>query len=397
MAKKKTVLVCPMDWGLGHASRCIPVIKAFRHEGCHVIVGASGAGADFISSELKTAAPELLPFPGFSVSYSRSFLFARLLLQVPQFLYHVAREKKLLEKIVDKLKPDLIVSDNRYGLVHDSVPSVLITHQIKPSLPFLLKPLEDPLSAVIRKWAMSFDECWIPDFQDFPAAGDLVSGWDRLPRAFFIGWLSRFRPGAGIIHSKSPGHHSAAAQGGGGQPGEDGVFCRPSGRKDNPYRMIFILSGQEPLRGMLEGKIIEGCLKSGIKALLVRGLPGIPANTEISGNLEIVNFLDSAEMHEAICKSQLVVCRSGYSSVMDMLALGKRAVLIPTPGQTEQEYLGEWLGSRGLFHVVRQKDFDVAAISGTMGLAEQDPGFPVYPAGRDRLMERVQAVTGSLL
>jgi hypothetical protein len=379
---KKTVLVCPMDWGLGHASRCIPVIKAFRNEGCRVIVGASGAGADFIGRELKTAAPEIIPFPGFSVSYSRSFLFARLLLQVPQFLYHVAKEKRLLEKMVDKFKPGLIVSDNRYGLVHDSVPSVLITHQIRPSLTSLFKSLEDPLSAVIRKWAMSFDECWIPDFPDCSAAGELIGGWDRLPRVFFTGWLSRFRPGAGIIPARPSGRY----------PGEQSPH-----RKDSVYRMMFILSGQEPLRGMLEGRIIEGCLKSGIKALLVRGLPGIPAKTERRGNLEIVTFLDSAEMYKAIGKSQIVVCRSGYSSVMDMLALGKRAVLVPTPGQTEQEYLGKWLGGKGWFHVVSQKDFDVGAICGIIGLADQGTGFPLYPEGKDLLLERVQAVTRSLL
>jgi hypothetical protein len=358
---RRTILVCPMDWGLGHASRCIPVIRAFRNEGCRVIVACSGPGSDLIRRELRNEIPRVVPFPGFRVSYSRSFLFGRLAMQMPEFIYHMAREKKMLAGLVGKHKPCLVVSDNRYGLVHESVPSVLITHQLKPSLPNFMGALEKPLSAVIRKWAAGFDECWIPDFPDNPAAGDLTRGWDRLPRAYFTGWLSRFQP---AIDSQGS--------------------CR--------YQAMFILSGPEPHRSILEEMIIEGCGETGAGTLLVRGIPGTRFKREIRGSMEIVSCLESAAMLQAIRASKIIICRSGYSSVMDMLVLGRQAVLIPTPGQTEQEYLGRWLGDKGWFRVVRQKDISSETIREMQALSGRDFTVHDHPGNCNLLEERVQAV-----
>jgi hypothetical protein len=359
----KRVLVCPMDWGLGHASRCIPVIRAFRNEGWNVTIASSGGGAELIRQEPDLAGEEIVPFPGFRVSYSRTLLFARLALQMPEFLYHKVKEKRALNELVKMLKPDLIVSDNRYGLLHDSVPSVLITHQLNPSLPGRLSAAEKPLSSVIRGWAGAFNECWIPDVPENPAAGKLTEGWERLGNAFFTGWLSRFA-GAAI----------------------------PAGGAGSPrYRIIFILSGPEPQRTMLEGMITGGCLRTGINALLVRGLPGEPPQWESRGNLEIVSYLASAGLLKAAGESELVVCRSGYSSVMDMLALGKTALLVPTPGQTEQEYLGKWLAQKQWFRVISQKEFKVETII-EMDFPEHGRPVPAPGLG-DLLQERVRGLT----
>lgn len=375
---KLKVLVCPMDWGLGHASRCIPVINAFRDAGCRVVVASSGPGAGLIRREYKLCDSEgpgfpgrrgdghdgaagndwleIIPFPGFSVSYSRHFLFLRLLIQVPAFLYHIYRERVLAGRLVRKAGPDIIVSDNRYGLVHKSVPSVIITHQLRPSLPACLRPFEWLVSRVVRHWIRSFDECWIPDCRNDPAAGSLAGGWDRLPAAYFIGWISRFAPLKGTA----------------------------SGYR---YKLMFLLSGPEPQRSMLEDMIIEGMKGRDVRALLVRGLPDVPVEWEKRGGLEIVSFLDSADISRFALLSELMVCRSGYSSVMDLLVMGKGAVLVPTPGQTEQEYLGRWLSRKGWFRVVKQKDLDVGLLAGMEEL--QAPG---YMMGADMLRERVAAM-----
>lgn len=374
---EKTVLICPMDWGLGHASRCIPVINAFRDAGCRVVAASSGAAADLIRKETGPVPVEVVPFPGFAVSYSRYWLLGGLLMRAPAFLYHVSREKKMLRSLVEKIRPDLIISDNRYGLVHDSVPSVLITHQLKPSLPLSFRMLEKPLSRQIRKWALAFDECWIPDCPDSPAAGGLTSGWEKLPGARFTGWLSRFPGKTGYAGISSPGRK----------------YDSPEGdikkRKDFRYEAMFLLSGPEPHRTLLEQKVARGCIESGMSALIARGLPGVPCKKEVRGNTEIVSYLPSAGLFDALGKSRLVVCRSGYSSVMDLLVAEKNAILIPTPGQPEQEYLGKWLAGRGWFRVVSQKDFDIRMI-----MERPKPGDPSFAGlrpvpGEDLLQKTV--------
>jgi UDP:flavonoid glycosyltransferase YjiC (YdhE family) len=332
---EKRVLVCPMDWGLGHASRSIPVINAFRNAGCRVIIAASGPAADLIRKE--TGGGEVIPFPGLTITYSRFWLSGGLLMQGPAFLHGISREKKMLRSMVEKTDPHLIVSDNRYGLVHDRVPSVLITHQLKPALPVSLKLLEKSVSGIIRKWVLSFQECWIPDYPENSAAGELISGWEGLPGARFTGWLSRLSPG----------------------PGGSG-FPEEASEPEND--VLFLLSGPEPHRTILEKKIIGGCISSGIKALIARGLPGESPGRQTHGNTEVIPFLATGDLMRAIGKSRLVVCRSGYSSVMDLLVAGKNAMLIPTPGQPEQEYLGKWLGKRGWFRIMDQKNFDIGII-----------------------------------
>jgi hypothetical protein len=384
---KLCILVCPLDWGLGHASRCVPVIRAFLEAGCRVVVAASGSGAELIKKEFPTAgdlSPGFIPFPGFTVSYSGSFLFLKMMLQMPGFLFHIFREKRLLRGLVERYSPDLIVSDNRYGLVHGSVPSVLLTHQLRPALPFLLRFLEGPLSYFIRRLVLAFDECWVPDREDYPAAGRLVSGHEKLPAVFFTGWLSRFYPVAGNVTGTGSGY-----------------------RGDPPfrYRMMFILSGVEPQRSILEKMIIDRLSGTRDEVLIVRGLPDIPFHRETRGAMEIVSYMDSACIREAAMVSELIICRCGYSSVMDLLALNKSAVLVPTPGQTEQEYLGKWLRQTGWFKVMKQRDFDPLLFAGAAppltrergGLEGQFPaGTGKFPGRDDLLKLQVERVLQKL-
>ena len=318
----------------------------------------AGAGRD-----TEGTAPDIrfIPFPGFSVSYSRYCLFFRLLMQMPAFLYHVAREKRLLGEMVEKVRPDLIVSDNRYGLTHIRLPSVIITHQLRPSLPSYLRIFEGVLSALIRVRLKAFDQCWIPDCSDQRASGRLAEGWEKLPSAHFTGWLSRF----------------------------DGAENGGSGTKPFRYRLMFILSGPEPQRSILEKIITDRMRGAGVSALMVRGLPDVPFQRESHGSMEIVSFLDSEDMLRAIGESELIVCRPGYSSVMDLLVLGKRAVLVPIPGQTEQEHLAEWLGRRGWFYTAGQKEVDPCSFLDRKGLK----GAECHGRG-ELLRGRVKAVIG---
>ncbi len=379
---KLTVLVCPMDWGLGHASRCVPVIRAFLDAGCRVVVAADGGGRKLIEGELGVSKelphghlprPEVTGFPGFRVSWHGRFPLLRFIVRLPFFLWHTRREGEELARLVSQYGAQVVVSDNRYGLAHPSVYSVIITHQLRPSLPSLLKMFEGSVAWMVRRMVGRFDECWIPDCPGGPVAGKLVRGWERLPAAFFVGLLSRF-----------------------------GVPDRYRSTASERYRLLFVLSGPEPARTIFEGKVRGMMRSSGIRALLVQGLPDAAnkrcflttdkagsraerqscpeaaaqgavaglknvqqdlakedlcfVETEAEGDLHVVQFLDSRGLLEAMEMSGLVVCRSGYSTVCDLLVAGREAVLVPTPGQTEQEYLGRWLSAKGYFRVISQEE-----------------------------------------
>lgn len=380
---KLSALVCPMDWGLGHASRCVPVIRAFKNAGFSVVAAASGPGAELIKKEFGISGSSnqwlrVIPFPGFTVSYARSYLFLKLLLQLPLFLHHIRREKRVIRILAERYRPDIIVSDNRYGLAHGSVKSVIITHQLRPSMPYLLKFLEGAVACFIRHKINAFDECWIPDYPENSAGGRLIDGWEKLPGAFFIGWLTRFKRDDRVT-------------------GRSGGALSGSSR----YRLMVILSGPEPQRSVLEEMFIDQLKNTGMKALLVKGLPFLPCVREKKGELEIISYMDSASLARAAEESELIVCRSGYSSVMDLLVTGKRAVLIPTPGQTEQEYLGRWLAVKGWFRVVRQKDMGGGGLAEVLRDVESDRQgqhvyLKLYKTGGDLLQERVNRLVREL-
>ena len=370
-----------MDWGLGHASRCIPVIKAFIEAGCHVVVASSGPGSELIKREPGMEKVDIFPFPGFSVSYSRYWLFGKLLIQIPSIIHHIERERRSLSTLTRTIRPDLIVSDNRYGLVHETIPSVMITHQLNPVLPFLMKPLESPLSEIIRRWVSRFNECWIPDLPGAPAAGRLAGGWDRMSCYRFTGWLSRFQEESPQMPVKGDQKEGRMVRSRKVEVGDRSGFR---------YRVLFILSGPEPQRTMLEKKIISQSRTFGIKALLVRGLPSAPYKMESAGKLDIISFLDSTNLKKAICSSGLVVCRSGYSSVMDLLVLGKKAVLVPTPGQTEQEYLADRLDRKGWFATVNQKDFNIETFVAPDTFSEKTPSGLLKYEGDNLLKDCVK-------
>ncbi len=376
------MLVCPMDWGLGHASRCVPVIRAFVDAGCHVVVAAGGGGRQLIEKEFGTGKggeaagsfqrPLFVDFPGFRVSWPGRFPLLKFILRLPSFLLHIRRERRALARLVREHGAGIVVSDNRYGLVHEGVVSVMITHQLRPSLPPVLRVMEGLVAMVVRRMVSRFDECWIPDCPGAPTAGALAGGWERLPSAVFVGRLSRFA--ITETNGRVNGQRESVPAGPSGEVGEGAVekAGSNSGReqvvfgelgKYGGYRFLFVMSGPEPQRSLFEEKVREIMRGRGDRSLLVRGVPGGNIEGEgggylaaSSGELEVVPFLDGRGLMKAMEMSELVVCRSGYSSVTDLLVAAKRAVLVPTPGQTEQEYLGRWLDGKGGFRVIKQRE-----------------------------------------
>jgi len=320
------ILVAPLDWGLGHATRCIPVIKGLIRQGHDVLIAADGK----VEKLLKKEFPELtfVFLRGYRVRYS-SFLpmTFSMILQIPKITRRIFMEHGELKKIIRKYHIDMIVSDNRYGLWNKEIHSVFITHQVMIKFPSVLRFLEPVLYRINKFFISKFDECHIPD-DERKLSGDLAHHYPLPANAKFIGALSRWKDEKG----------------------------EPAEKK---YDVIGIVSGPEPHRASFEKLLTRQFLESNLDALIVSGKPGEKGEKRISGRLLTVPHLESGKLLTAVTSSTFVICRAGYSSIMDFAAIGKDAIFVPTPGQTEQIYLAEYLREKKSFYSVEQKRFQL--------------------------------------
>lgn len=296
------------------------------HCGCRVILAGEGAQAALLAKEF----PQLpcLPLRGYRIRYSRSrwMLPLRILSQVPSLLRSVKNEHAWLQDIIAEHHIDLVISDNRYGLYTHKVPCVFITHQLTIKAPYAW--LERMLQHINYRYINRFSCCWVPDVPgEHNLAGEL-SHPSRLPSipVSYIGLLSRLQP----------------------------LHVQPC------FAYCVLLSGPEPQRSILEEKILAGLQHMAEPVLLVRGLPAAGSSITAPPSVTVVNHLPSDELALAVQQSDCIVSRSGYTTVMEIMALGKKSLLIPTPGQTEQEYLAGRLHRNGQAFCVSQQAFDCA-------------------------------------
>jgi hypothetical protein len=328
------ILVAPLDWGLGHATRCIPLIGYFQEKGCEVLVAAEGK----ILELLKLEFPNLtfVDLRGYRIKYSSTKvgLFFKIITQIPQILQTVRYEKIWLDRFLKTHRVDAVVSDNRFGLYSSSIPSVYITHQLRILAPGG-GPAETFLQRLHYRYINRYQSCWVPDAKDMPNLSGVLAHPKHMPNTAvsFLGPLSRLKK------------HPSSIQ----------------------YPLLALLSGPEPQRTLLEDAILQQVSQANVKVVLVRGLPGgAPASDnplieklKDSGKLSIYNHLPSEALGNLIQASEWVIARTGYTTVMDLVHLGKKSILIPTPGQTEQEYLGKYLMQEGISYTVTQDNFQL--------------------------------------
>jgi uncharacterized protein (TIGR00661 family) len=318
------VILAPLDWGLGHATRCIPIIRALKTNGHEVLVAAEGAQAHLLQNEFPGL--QVIPLAGYRVRYSRNkwTLPFRLLWQLPRLRGLIRKEKQWLDEIIEKHKPGLVISDNRYGFSSKKIPCIFITHQLTVKAPFAWA--EKIIQRVLYKYIEQFNACWVPDIEGDENVAGILSHPSVLPRTKinYIGMLSRFE-------------------------------TKPVEKK---YDYCILLSGPEPQRTLLENKLINGLAQVEGKILLVRGKPGSNDVLIAAPHIEIKNHLPGDALQEALLQSEYIVCRSGYTTVMELLSLHKKAILIPTPGQTEQEYLAKKLRDEKICMSVSQEEID---------------------------------------
>jgi uncharacterized protein (TIGR00661 family) len=319
---KKRVLIAPLDWGLGHSTRCIPIIEELLKRNHEVLIASSGSALKLLKKEFPTL--EFFSLRSYNIRYPRkgSFVFS-IAQQIPRILRVISKEHERVQKIVHDKNIDLILSDNRYGCWSDRVPSIFISHQLNLQVDGawrLLKPIVDILhNRRIRK----FDEVWIPDNPALHLTGALSQ--NRNLNLKHVGVLSRFK----------------------------------KEKLELKYDLAVVLSGPEPQRTMLEEIIFNQIQGQTLKIIVVRGVVEGEGNWKQEGNFTTVNFLQSGKLEEVMNQSKLIISRSGYSTIMDLVRLEMKAILIPTPGQTEQVYLAKQLKDKNIFYSSDQKTFEL--------------------------------------
>jgi len=348
------ILVAPLDWGLGHATRCMPIIQELERQGVLPVLASAGSAAEYLQKER----PEL-PFfklPAYGVRYRTHNMAYNMALQLPRILHTIWQEQRYVQRIIRSQKISAIISDNRYGAWSKAVPSVLVSHQLHLRVPYRLG---SPVNAIHRKALRRFTACWVPD----EPGADSLSGSLSIPRGSLqlrhIGLLSRFA----------------------GSPTEK--------REEAAIEALALLSGPEPQRSILEQEILPQLREISGLCVVVGGKRGAATHWE-SGNIQYYSLLKADKLAPLLRRAKTVICRSGYSSLMDLAALGKQALLIPTPGQTEQLYLARRLQQQQRVVVQRQGSLRLAE---GIAAAQQLKGLPSPLQSNHRL----SAAVGHLL
>lgn len=336
----KRILVAPLNWGLGHVTRCIPLIRTLRNMGADLLLASDGGALRLLKAEF----PDLPAFdlPSYRIRYESANMVRNIAWQLPRILYAIRSEQWATERLVSEHRIDGIISDNRYGCFSRKAGSVILSHQLYLRVPNRL--LQWSANRVLRQALARFDAVWVPDLPAAPGlSGELSHGPEPAhPNVRYIGPLSRFQQ---------------------------------AGSRDKEYDVAVVLSGPEPQRTYLEQRLLEQAMLLPQKFIFVRGKTRAKAHYYAADNVEVVSYLTSDELNDVLLASDTIICRSGYSSIMDLVALGKKALLIPTPGQTEQEYLAGFLAAQNAFTVQKQEAIDLEA-----GL-EQTPSTTGFQAG----------------
>ncbi|MBB4080378.1 UDP:flavonoid glycosyltransferase YjiC (YdhE family) [Lewinella aquimaris] len=303
-------LITPLDWGLGHASRSLALARQLEAEGDRLSWAASGPAAEMLRRELPDQT--IHPLPPYRVTYPTRSMVWNVARQAWHWQRTIRAEHRATAELVRRLEIDRIVSDSRFGCYHRGVRSVFVTHQLHPITGF------GPATAIYQWQLRNFDEFWVPDHPGHDRLSGRLSSPSGYDNVRFIGPLSRL--------SEAPGEAA--------------------------FDVLVLLSGPEPMRTRLEELIFPQLAGLPYSYRVVRGLP-TPESAPASPHID---FADTPTLSRLLTAARYVVARPGYSTLMDLRALGKSAVLIPTPGQTEQEYLAQRAQLQGWAVAVKDQE-----------------------------------------
>jgi UDP:flavonoid glycosyltransferase YjiC (YdhE family) len=331
----KKVLVAPLNWGLGHATRCVPIVRLLLQRGHEVFIASDGDSLMLLKKEFPALA--FFELPSYNIQYSRNipaWLFT--LWRTPQFLKSIRLEHAVVEKLIHENSIELIISDNRYGCRSKKVQSVFMSHQLNLIMPSGMKWMGGTINFFHRMLIRKFSTIWVPDAQKSVLSGDLSRSNLSVE---FIGVLSRFEKSIEI---------------------------------QQVNKLVVVLSGPEPQRTLLEKNLLPQVIALNLPSIFVRGLLNEKMGESEIDQVKIVNYLKSDTLQNVMEQSEIIISRSGYSTIMDLAVLKKKAILIPTPGQPEQEYLAsKYMNDR----IAYSTDQEVLDLADALELSTEYLGF----------------------
>ncbi|MBV6655513.1 MAG: hypothetical protein KI786_17210 [Mameliella sp.] len=322
MSKRPRILIACLDWGLGHAARSLPIADEVKSLGAEPVLASAGAAGLFLRAERPKY--EYLSLPSYNIHYRWSNMVLNMTVQGPKISRVIWKEHFMLKQYIREYKISGIISDNRFGCFSNLVPSIFLTHQLYPIMP--TEWVQSFVNQLLLTFITQYRECWVPDLPDENnLSGRLSHPAINGTPCHYVGFLSRF-----------------------------------SKRKKESYtgvnrKNLAILSGPEPQRTYLEQKLIRQFQQIPGEHILVRGIPNEDAPST-KGNTLIHAYLKGERLWQEISNAKLLIGRPGYSSLMDWSIAGQKVLCIPTPGQTEQEYLAKRLHEAGKIEYQSQKN-----------------------------------------
>lgn len=318
----KNILVAPLNWGIGHASRCVPIIRELEKNGYTPLLASDGNSLELLRKEFPHLS--VLTLPPYHIEYAKNArdFKGKLIKNSPKIIKAIISENRIVKKWITEYAIHGIISDNRLGVYHKSIPSIYITHQLK-----VLSGKTTWLSTLLHHhFIKKFRECWVPDYEEKPnLSGKLGHLKDPNLTLKYVGPLSRLS------------------------------------KIDIPiqYQLMVILSGPEPQRTLLEEILIREITNYTGRVVFIKGIFEKEQKIEHVGTVTYYNYMTSTEIEHTINSSEIVLCRSGYTTIMDLAKLQKSAFYIPTPGQFEQEYLAKKLKRAGIAPYAKQHRFRI--------------------------------------
>jgi uncharacterized protein (TIGR00661 family) len=342
-SSSKNVFIAPLNWGLGHATRNLPLIRKFMANNYKIYIAASGRSKELLMKEVPDCI--FIDYPEYPIKYPRSRFFVTrfMLIIFPQMLIAMWKEKKKLIKLNEQYHFDLIISDNRFSLALKGVPSYLISHQLRYKLPWPIRKMEWLPEFFNYLHFRKYDKIIIPDSNERQSlTGELSHNLRYIPndKLFYAGILADL-------------------------PEENNT-------EEQTIDYFIIVSGPEPQRTKLENIIFQqvGNLKG--KIIVALGIP--EKNYKIRmGDAVFHTYMSRQEISYYLRKARFIISRPGYTTVMEMIELKKRGLFIPTPGQIEQEYLAAYFMENGWCYAASQYGLNILE---SERIAQKYSGFP---------------------
>lgn len=326
--KGKRILIAPLNWGLGHATRCVPIIEQLLQLEAEIVLAGDGAPLQF----LKELYPQLTSYelPSYNIQYPAGWGGAwKTVFQASRIIQTIRKEQKVVEDIVQSASIDILLSDHRYGVYSPQVTSIFIAHQLKVLPPKGLRWGAEVILAWHKTFLKHFNEIWVPDYEgENNLSGILSHDVKTGVKTRFIGPQSRFSLSKERISSTEE-------------------------------KIVALISGPEPQRSFFEQLLLNQLQTMNQPAILIRGVVTHEENHKI-GKVDIVHYLHGEELKKVLSTAKLIISRPGYSTLMDLSFLNKKSLFIPTPGQTEQEYLAENLAKKNCAIVQKQSKLDIS-------------------------------------